>query len=202
MAQFIGFASVVLILVGLPLGLRLITRHRNPLSMMLFCLALLYPLTLVLRLTSAGTEMSSRASEFVFLGVAFVLALMVTEGPLDAIPGSLRRIRARLGRATTVPLLGRTAFAAYASVIFVGGLIVGWPPSAKLPATFQVGEPPRSIGPEGVEMSLDGSGALPPGHVGIGDMSDALLLASYGRQSPAPGIHRWVPRFSTFIAAS
>ena len=179
-AQLLGFASVALILIGLPLGIWLLARRRNALSAVLLALALLYPPSLALRLTAAGTEMSSRASEFLFLGVAYVLAVAVSGRPSRAMVA--RAFGWLRGRG--FQFLGPPAFASYASVIFLGGLIVGWPPSARLPAPYQVGQPPRSVGPEGIRTADWAATELQPHSRVIADSTNALLLASYGRQSP------------------
>jgi hypothetical protein len=174
--QLIGFASVVLVLVVLPFGVRRVLRQRNAISIVLLALAVCYPPSLVLRLTAAGTETSSRASEFVFLGVAYVLALALGAGPgrlAGLLPGS--------------SALAAPAFVAYATVVLVGGIIIGWSPTARLPRPYQVGSPPRSIGPEGVETARWAGRELVPGSTVFADEANALLLAAYGRQAPTTG---------------
>ena len=67
----------------IPLGLWRTWRtpDSSPLWRALALVALLYPVTLGLRLTQAGTETSQRASEFVFVGLAFVAGLLIGELP-------------------------------------------------------------------------------------------------------------------------
>ena len=77
--RLISYASVALILIGLPLGLFKIWRsHRANIGILALAVAALaYPVSQGLRLTAAGAESGNRATEFVFLGVACVLALFV-----------------------------------------------------------------------------------------------------------------------------
>lgn len=182
--QLIGFASVVLTLVVLPFGVRLVLRKRNAISLVMLLLAILYPATLVLRLTDAGTETSSRASEFVFLGVAYVLAVALVGRPQPP-PGSLfAGFRRRVTGSRILGLLAAPSFAAYAFVLFAGGLIIGWSPSVRLPEAYAVGNPPNSISPEGVETATWAGRTLPAHGVVVADGTNALLLAAYGRLDP------------------
>src|SRR5207302_2346355 len=79
--QVVGYASTVLILLGLPFGLvQIWRRHRaNAAAVALAIGALAYPASLPFRLTSAGAEAASRATEFLFLGIAFVLGAALVE---------------------------------------------------------------------------------------------------------------------------
>ena len=69
------------------------------------------------------------------------------------------------------------AFAVYAGVVFAGGLIIGWSPSARLPGPFEVGNPPRSISPEGIAAAKWMGGAVSPNRILVADNTNALLLA-------------------------
>ena len=106
----LGYASVVLILVSLPIGLiQLFRKGRlNSLSLTLALAAQAYPAAQVARFTERGAEISARTTTFVFLAVAFVAAAAIT----TALP-------ARLGRVGTmaIPL-------AFLCVVFTGGVVV------------------------------------------------------------------------------
>ncbi|HZT14876.1 MAG TPA: hypothetical protein VFA19_02930 [Gaiellaceae bacterium] len=175
LTRWIGYASVVLILTLLPFGLRRTLRRGNAVSIVLLGLALLYPPSLVLRLTTAGTETSSRASEFVFIGVGYVVALALVGSP-----SSEANSNGFLGLSRLVT----PAFSVYAGIVFAGGLIIGWSPSARLPGPFEVGDPPRSISPEGVAAAKWMSSSLGTNNILLADSTNALLMASYGRQAP------------------
>jgi hypothetical protein len=75
--QGLGYASVAVALLLLPIGLPMVWRRYRDRSaaMTLALVALLYPVTLVARLTPRGAELSARSAEFVFLGVGFVGAV-------------------------------------------------------------------------------------------------------------------------------
>ena len=75
----LGFAAVLLALAAVGLGVRAVWRRYSPLAAALAVAALAYPLSLPLRLTEAGTEISNRASEFVFVGVALLGAVVLYE---------------------------------------------------------------------------------------------------------------------------
>jgi phosphatidylserine synthase len=71
-AIFSVFPLLVLILIGLRRVWR--APDSSTLWRTLALAALLYPVSLGMRLTLAGSETSQRASEFVFVGVAFLAA--------------------------------------------------------------------------------------------------------------------------------
>jgi len=183
LTQWIGYASVLLVLVLLPFGILRAVRRGNAISLVLLGVAALYPPSLVLRLTSAGTETSSRAAEYVFVGAAYVIALFVA-GRLSARPAVYRFGPGRAYRIGGASKLLTPLFALYAGVVFAGGLIIGWSPSARLPGPFEVGSPPRSISFEGVETAKWVGSAFSANHILVADSTNALLLASYGRQAP------------------
>ena len=76
--RVLGLASVGVLALVIPLGVWRIWKsyRRNTLAISLGAVALLYPFTLVPRLTQAGSEISQRASEFVFAGIGFVAAVL------------------------------------------------------------------------------------------------------------------------------
>ncbi|HWP28938.1 MAG TPA: hypothetical protein VNM50_05300, partial [Chloroflexota bacterium] len=88
------YAATALVLITLPFGLVYVWRRygTNTLALVLAATALAYPATLALRLVPGGAEASSRASAFVFLGVAFVLAIAAREAWLAGEPGWRRLV--------------------------------------------------------------------------------------------------------------
>jgi hypothetical protein len=166
--RVIGFASVGLILLGLPFGMFQIWRRyrTSALALTLAAVALAYPTSLALRLTKSGWELGNRSSELVFVVVGFVLAVGIVELWVHS---RLQRIQA-------------FAFVACASVIFIGGVIVGWPPLWRLPGPYLVNSGTRSVEPESVAMAEWVRSYLGPNNrVGAYGM-DTMLLGSYGEQ--------------------
>jgi hypothetical protein len=164
--RLMAFASVGLILLGLPFGLFQIWRYQraNALALALTGGALAYPVSQVLRLTAAGAESADRATEFLFLGIAFVLAVGVTEVWLSRTPKWRR----------SAMIVGAVA------VIFVGQVIAGSPPWFRMPGPYLVSADPRSIEPEGVAAAQWVDSYLGVGQTIASDRINTLLMATYG----------------------
>ncbi|HEV2592432.1 MAG TPA: hypothetical protein VGU02_11120 [Gaiellaceae bacterium] len=133
---------------------------------------IVYPATLALRLTSAGTETSNRASEFAFFGLALGVAVALESRP----------IRNR------TPVLRALLSVGVLAVILAGGLIVGWAPYDRLPGPFLVAADSRSMNME----SLAASSWLKI-HYGSGnriaaDRENKLIFGAFGGQQP-PYLH-------------
>jgi hypothetical protein len=171
-ARALAVGSVIPLLVLIPFGLRRTWRGRDssPLWRTLALVAVLYPVTLALRLTPAGSETSQRASEFVFLGLAFFAAVVV---------GELRWPVRWLSRGTKA--VGLTAVA---TVIFLGGVIVGELPATRQPGPYLVGAEDRSITPEGLAAARFAATNLPAGSRILVDRPNGTLLGSYGHLDP------------------
>jgi hypothetical protein len=174
-ARILGVASIVPLLVVIPLGLLRTWRGKesSPLWRALAVVSLFYPVTMLLRFTQAGTETSQRASEFVFLGLAFVSGLLLSELPWRG--GAVRRACLTLG-------LG-----ALATVIFLGGFIVGESPVTRLPGPFLVGGETRAISPQGIAAAEFAANELPAGSRVIVDRPNSTLVSSYGRLDRVSG---------------
>jgi hypothetical protein len=171
-----GFLSIAIILIALPIGLRILwKRHwNNGPALLLAAIALVYPVSLALRLTQAGAETSNRASDFVFLGIGFALALAVARY-LRRPAGARRRIPLRLG----APLV-----AAVLAALFVGGITIGTPIYARQPGPYVVGADSRSV-----EATSLAAASWLRTHEGAGnhiltDRSNRQVMGSYGDQDP------------------
>ncbi|HEY1011963.1 MAG TPA: hypothetical protein VGE07_04605 [Herpetosiphonaceae bacterium] len=163
-----GLGAPALIMGALPFGLFFFwKRYRsNVAAGWLALMALSYPPTLAMRLTGGGWEISSRSSVFVFLPLAFVLALAIIHTPL---PGPLRRGR---------PLL----FALYAGVLFAGGIIAGWSPWARMPWPYRVGADTRSVEPQGLAAAAWSSAYLQDNSRMAADRINLTLQGTFGEQ--------------------
>lgn len=178
-ARALAFASVVPLLLVIPFGLRKVWPGAGPLHLTLALVAAIYPVTLGLRLTSVGVETSARASAFVFIGVAFLAAMLIDgwEWPRQR----LRSAAAGLG------------LAAVATVVFLGGFVIGELPVTRQPGTFLVGAEDRSVTPQGLSAARFSDRNLPRGGRVIVDRTNATLLGSYGRLEPVFGKFEEIP---------
>jgi hypothetical protein len=177
-----GFLSVVLILVALPIALWSVrrTHGRSQIAVTLAFVALGYPASLGLRLTSAGAEAAGRLSEFVFIGVAFVIAvwgIRLTLGRMHAIGGRLLTIAS--------------------TAVFIGGVVVGFAPWERLPFPYRPAADSRSFDPESLSVADWTATVLGSNHVFIADRTNKQLLGTYGHQDPAYDYPALVVLFAT-----
>ena len=182
--RLFGFASVavlcLLLLVGMVSLLR--KRVRAPLLVALTLPALLYPVSLVLRLTSASTETASRSAEFVFFGLALLAGLV-----------------ARLGRRSRTgyrpPAIVRPALAASATfvVLLIGGVVIGTAPYDRYPRGYRPSANGSSITVPGLLAAQWAGRALPHNSYVVADQANRLLMGSYGGLHPQLGLADSVP---------
>lgn len=187
----VAYASVGIVLVALPFAvLHVWRRYRHqPVAMVLMASTILYPGTLALRLAGAGSEVSQRASEYLFTGIAFVLAAWV------------------VGRTRPVVWGGSRAMAAVTAaflVVFLGGVVVGVPPYTRLPGDYQVGADSNSIDDQGEGAAAWTYANLGPGHRIITDSANRRLQGSYGQQDPITAFNSGIgtawPMFATDLS--
>jgi hypothetical protein len=173
--QVFGFGSVLVLLLLLGLGVWRLRKHRPPtaLAAALTVIAMLYPVSLLLRLTQAGAETSNRASEFLFVGLAVVaggvLASLASRGDGSA-------------SARSHVLVGIVV-----GLVFAGGIVVGWPPSSRLPGPPLVEADPRSVESYGLAAARWAATHLPHGSRIVADRANALLMSAYGGVDPQIG---------------
>lgn len=168
--QILGLASVVFIVVGLPFGLWQVWRfhRRNVFALLLAMGGLAYPPVQLLRLTQFGWETATRSSEFLFVGIGFLLALVVV-----AVARRMPAGYKRFGAALTV---------VYLATIFAGGLLVGWRADLLLPRAFVVRGSGPAIEPEGLADARWSRALLGSGKRLAADASNAQYLITYGDQ--------------------
>jgi hypothetical protein len=175
--QGVAIASVLLILAAIPFGLRIFWRRLKGSSLgWVFALAPLvyFPLQ-VLRLTGAGWETANRASEFLFIGIAFIVSLAFT---------SPRLVKGRIPVAIVTGI--------FAGILFMGGVIAGWPPNLRMSHPYYVavkgpgGEIDR-IEPQGIAAARWARANLGPANRMGADNSSARLMQAYGEQYALPG---------------
>jgi hypothetical protein len=188
-----AFASILLILACLPFGLLLAWRRRsNPATLLLAAIAFLYVPTLVLRIAGSGVESANRSSGLVFLGISFVIALLIEHViEQQALPElSWRRLRLsiRIRRDSDGARAGvRVAALAAVMVLFVGGVTVFWPPYSRLPGPYLAGTDLRAVSQQGIAAARWMRGQLGPGHEVLTDRTNGQIAGAYGEQNPVGG---------------
>lgn len=169
----IAVSAALLTALGVPFGLRRIWREyrTSPVHLVLGVAGFAYVLTLGLRLAPAAWEIANRASEFLFLGVGLVLALV-----------GLERWRPRVA-----PWLGRVLLAGAFGVLLGGGVVLGWSSDLVLAKTFEISAGGATLRPEGVVAAQWAGKALGPGHRFAADASNARLLGAYAGEFAIAG---------------
>jgi hypothetical protein len=175
--RVVAMAAVALIVLLIPFGLRVFWKRlrASALAWVLAMAALVYIPLQGLRLTGAGWETANRASEFLFVGIGLILALALI---------SLGQGRFRLPVPAVAALVG--------VVLFLGGLISGWPPNLRLARPYMVGDVAVgarqvSIAPQGEEAARWSSRYLGTGNRMAADASSARLMQAYGQQYALAG---------------
>lgn len=169
--RFLALTATTITVVGVVMGTILVWRRYRTtfVAVVLGMLALAYPAILVVRATRAGGELGARSSSFVFLGVAFAMAI--------ALGWLLSLERLRITR-----ILRRLGIAVITGTLLLGGVAIGSPSWQRLPGPFLVGADSRSISAEGLAVADWANEYLGPDHRFVADRTNRLLLGSYGHQ--------------------
>ena len=163
--QLVGISSVILIALGLPFGLYEIwEKHRdNIFALLLAAIALAYLPMQMLRFSRAGWETANRSSEFLFIGIGFVLALAIVNFGFSKWPGWRSNV----------------VMAFLAVTLIFGGLIAGWPPRARMPHTYAVSVGSHVVKPQVVSVSDWLLKNLGPNNRMVASKADAKVLGAY-----------------------
>lgn len=195
LSRLLGFGSVAVALLALAFGLwHIWTRQRGRgLALSLGVVGLLYPVALVMRFTSQGTEISNRSNEYVFFAIGYLGACFVTDFLLSRPWG---RFRQQLTNGALI--LG-------AVVLVLGGIIVGWPAYARRAGPYLVGADSRSVGREGIAVARWASGHLPKYQGILADETNGLLLGAIAKEDPrggsVDGVSVWQVYFTNTFGA-
>jgi hypothetical protein len=169
LARLITLAAVGLLGLGFLAGFRQVwaRRRERPLAL-LFCVAgALFFASLALRFAPKAWETGNRASEFLFIGLAFIVAYgalrLVRPGP---------RLRER-----------KAALVAGIGVVIVGGAIAGWPWDAQLAQPMRISAAGAEIESEPVGLANWVSDFLPNGKFAAADADARLILAPGGARA-------------------
>lgn len=167
--RLLMLGSVALATLGLPFGLfSLWKQHRhNALAVTLGIFALAYPVTQVFRFSNYGSEITDRSAAFLFLPLAYVLAIFITQfWPTRQLN---RRATALICCALSVMLLG-------------GALLEIGPAYSDLPGPYEVIADGRSIEPVGVQAAQWSLAHLGPDNRVATDRINQTLFATFGEQ--------------------
>jgi hypothetical protein len=182
-----GVAAVGLLLGALPLALRRAWGRRDYAPMVVAVgVAAVYPLTLLPRLAPNAVVISVRSTEYVFVGLACVVGLLLKEAH------SRRRSHdGALPRPRRVEW-PRTALATgFMTAIFVGNVTIGTAFYQRLP------ESPRAEGyPWSVRADVISASEWARAHLGThqpfaANFVNAFALATYGEQNPVAQEDAW-----------
>lgn len=163
----VGLGSYALMAAAVPFGLRTLRRRYgyDPFALILGLASVAFFGLAVLRLAPGAWETAERASEFLFIGLGFVLAQT-----------GLHRWTPRW-----TPWLGRLLAVAFVSVIFAGGVIAGAPPSSRLSQPYLVRVGGHTIAPQGRQLARWAASNLKPGARYAAADADARFLDTYAR---------------------
>jgi energy-converting hydrogenase Eha subunit C len=136
---------------------------------------LLYFPVQALRAVQGSTEISNRAMEFLFLPIGFLLAVTLHYFWLS------RRIDG----------VRIATFSVFATLVFMGGVIIGMPAWARLPGPYLVNGDTRGIQPESLSASAWLRSTFGTDNRVIADRTNELVMGSYGGQDVLHGLS-WV----------
>jgi hypothetical protein len=170
--RLVGFGSVLLLLLALPFGLLAVWRRhrRDPMVVVLALAGVGFFGTLALRFSAGAWEVANRASEFLFVGLALVVAMAGLE-------------RVTVGR---FRVLGPILTAACAGVIFAGGVLAGWKPELRLAHPYRVAVGSHVIDAEDLQLARWIGTHLGQARIGA-PATDAGLIADHSRAVPFAG---------------
>lgn len=165
--HFVAFASAAIVAVSVPLGARVLWRRFRdlPTAIVFAVAAVAYVGSLALRLVPAAWPIAARASEFLFVGAALVLALFAL-WMLERSPST--RVRAGLVVA--------------AALLLIGDVISTTPSSTRLAQPYRVSVNGGAVEPQAVAVAQWASKQLGPGNRVAAQTADGRFLLVDGRQ--------------------
>ena len=181
-----SYSSEALIVLGLPFGLFKIWRnHRSNAPVLALAIgAIAFPAAQIFRFTQKGAEAADRSTEFLFLGVGFVLAIGAVEFWLSRAPSWRRKAL----------IIGAVA------VIFFGQMIIGTEPLERLPGPYLVSADQRSVEPEGIDAAEWALAYLGPGNRIATDRTNTLLMGTYGNQAVVTSSNETIATWPLFLS--
>ncbi|MBN1564051.1 MAG: hypothetical protein JXA10_09430 [Anaerolineae bacterium] len=182
------YLATLFIFLSLCLGALFIWRdHRAQKPyLVLTVIGLLFPVTQLLRFTSVGPELAARVTAFMYIGIAFVMAIVVVNLFPTRVNSYFRQF---VGAAIIV-------------FLFWDGVILSFPQYAQLPGPYLASADTRSVEATGIETALwtrDHIGAK--GHF-IADRINGALLNAFGGQLIVSDAYYDINTFSIFLSGS
>jgi hypothetical protein len=169
LARLITLAAVGVLGLGFLAGIGRVWRMRRerPYALIFSLAAAAFFATLALRFAPRAWETANRASEFLFIGLAFVVAY-----------GALRLVRRgpRWGQR-------KAALAAALGTIVIGGAIAGWPWDAQLAQPLRISADGRDIESEPVALARWIGEYRPTGKFAAADADARMILAPGGARA-------------------
>jgi hypothetical protein len=164
-----SFAFTAITLLALPLGWRQIwrTRRFETFAVVFVLASLAYPASGLFHFTALGTNLADRLYAFVFVPVAFCIAL--------AASGVEER---KFSKAWTFALV------AVSGVLLYGGVVTGSAPWALHPGPYLVSADSRSVEPQGISAASWAGSYLGHGNRVAADRVNTLLMTTSGHQWP------------------
>lgn len=138
----------------------------NPWLVLLTVVTLLWPVSIILRLTAAGWEIGNRIGPFAYFGIGLVVAIAFTSAPTK----KLRGVERALG----------VGFAVV--TILIGGIISSAGSDLMPRMQYRPAADAASLEPTGISAAKWAERWLGPGNRFVSDRVNNLLLATYGRQ--------------------
>jgi len=174
-ARAVALLSIFLLLAVLPFGLRNVWQRyqRQPFALVFCVAAICFFATLALRLAPAAWETGNRAGEFLFIGLAFVLACA---GLQDWAP------RRR-------PWLGRAALTVGLGLVLVGDAIAGWPWDLQLASPVRARAEGGTISSPPLALAEWARRNTPEESRFAAGIADARLLLAPGERIALAGKH-------------
>jgi hypothetical protein len=167
----LAFVAVAIVFAGVVWGLselRSRRRIRGAPSLLLALLGLAFVAQYPLKLFPGAWETANRASDFLFIGVALLLALAVT-----AVASRGRR--------------ARTLLVCAVAVAICGGVSQGWPASLLLSQPVEIEARGAVLAPEGLAVARWATADLPAGASYVADEASGRALAVNGAAAVLAG---------------
>ncbi|GAC1430180.1 MAG: hypothetical protein NVS4B1_28110 [Ktedonobacteraceae bacterium] len=180
--------SVGVIVFSLPFGLLCLSqRYRtNALTCTLGIISLFYPISQVFRFTNSGAQFTDRAAAFLFIPIATVLTISITQ----FLP--TRRMNWK----------NTSLLVCVLSIVFLGGILLGAGSGlSTLPGPYQVGADSRSLEPEGIQAALWARSQLGPNNRIGTDRINQLLMGTFGNQRIVTAIKDNIDISAVFFSA-